>query len=129
VCNRWYDKRTKSYTACVNVLNIIRITNSIDCIKLTKLNDKAGLGTNSIYHWKTKTPSTESLSKVANVLHVSVDYLLGKTDDPDVKSSSSSKKKVEINDDDVIMTFEGRPIPPEDIELMKRLLRGGRNDK
>ena len=129
MCNRWYDKWTKSYTACVNVLNIIRITNSIDYIKLTKLNDKAGLGTNSIYHWKTKTPSTESLSKVANVLHVSVDYLLGKTDDPDVKSSSSSKKKVEINDDDVIMTFEGRPIPPEDIELMKRLLRGGRNDK
>ncbi|GAB5055696.1 hypothetical protein COSHB9_00820 [Companilactobacillus alimentarius] len=37
MCNRWYDKRTKSYTACVNVLNIIRITNSIDYIKLTKL--------------------------------------------------------------------------------------------
>ena len=27
--------------------------------------------------------------------------------------------------EDVIMTFEGRPVPPEDLELMKRLLRGG----
>jgi hypothetical protein len=26
------------------------------------------------------------------------------------------------------MTFEGKPIPPEDLELMKRLLRGGRNN-
>ncbi|AKP03543.1 XRE family transcriptional regulator [Companilactobacillus farciminis] len=95
---------------------------------LTKLNDKAGLGTNSIYHWKTKTPSTESLSKVANVLHVSVDYLLGKTDDPE-PAQKNKPTEVDINDDDVIMTFEGRPIPPEDIELMKRLLRGGRNDK
>lgn len=48
---------------------------------LTKLNDAAGLGTNSIYHWRTKTPSTDSLQKVAKVLNVSVDYLLGKTDD------------------------------------------------
>ena len=96
---------------------------------LTKVNDMANLGTNTIYSWKHKEPGINNLKAVANVLHVSVDYLLGKTDDPDVKSSSSSKKKVEINDDDVIMTFEGRPIPPEDIELMKRLLRGGRNDK
>ena len=37
-------------------------------------------------------------------------------------------KQVDIADDDVIMTFEGKPIPPEDLELMKRLLRGGRNN-
>lgn len=48
---------------------------------LTKLNDEAGLGTNSIYHWRTKTPSTASLKKVADVLGVSVDYLLGNTDE------------------------------------------------
>ena len=47
---------------------------------LTKLNDASGLGTNSIYHWRTKTPSTASLKKVADVLGVSVDYLLGNTD-------------------------------------------------
>ncbi|WP_258088412.1 helix-turn-helix domain-containing protein [Weissella fangxianensis] len=48
---------------------------------LSKLNDLAGLGTNSIYHWRDKTPSTDSLKKVADVLGVSVDYLLGNTDD------------------------------------------------
>ncbi|MQB81654.1 transcriptional regulator, partial [Lactobacillus reuteri] len=24
--------------------------------------------------------------------------------------------------------FEGRPIPPEDLEIIKRLLRGGKHD-
>lgn len=94
---------------------------------LTKLNDKAGLGINSIYHWKTKTPSTESLSKVANVLHVSVDYLLGKTDDPE-PNKKNKPTEVDLNNDNTIMTFEGRPIPEEDMELIRRLLRGGRNN-
>lgn len=98
-------------------------------MSLNQLNEKAGFKQNVIYSWKNKQPSIERVNRVAEVLHVSVDYLLGKTDDPDIKSNTSSKKKVELNDDDVIMTFEGRPIPPEDIELMKRLLRGGRNDK
>ena len=77
----------------------------------------------SIYSWKKKDPSITRLTKVADVLNVSVDYLLGNTDNP------SKKKSVDLNDDDVIMTFEGRPIPPEDLELMKRLLRGGQSDR
>ncbi|WP_461241172.1 helix-turn-helix domain-containing protein [Paucilactobacillus sp. N302-9] len=39
--------------------------------------DKAGIGINSIYRWKDQTPTADSLSKVAKVLDVSVDYLLG----------------------------------------------------
>lgn len=92
---------------------------------LQKVAEKAGIGINSIYRWNTKTPSTASLQAVADVLNVSVDYLLGKTDD---NSTSMKPKQVDIADDDVIMTFEGKPIPPEDLELMKRLLRGGRNN-
>ncbi|MDT7038790.1 XRE family transcriptional regulator [Lactiplantibacillus pentosus] len=78
-----------------------------------------------MYSWKVKEPSINNLKAVADVLNVSVDYLLGKTDD---NSTSKKPKHVDIADDDVIMTFEGKPIPPEDLELMKRLLRGGRNN-
>ena len=82
---------------------------------LSALNDKAGLGTNSIYHWKNKTPSTQSLNKVAKVLGVSADYLLGETE---------KKKTADLADKDTVFTYEGREIPPEDLEYMKRLLRG-----
>ncbi|MGN1282732.1 MAG: helix-turn-helix domain-containing protein [Limosilactobacillus sp.] len=84
---------------------------------LSSLNDKAGLGKNSIYHWKTKEPSMQSLDKVAKVLGVSADYLRGKTD---------KTKTADLADKDTVFTYEGRQIPPEDLEYMKRLLRGGK---
>ena len=86
---------------------------------LSSLNDKAGLGKNTIYSWKHKDPSTDNLQKVADVLHVSTDYLHGNTE-----KLSESKKAVDLNDDDAFLTLEGKPIPEEDRELIKRLLRG-----
>lgn len=88
-------------------------------MSLLEVNSKAELGKNVIYGWKTKDPNTESLKKVADVLGVSTDYLLGNNDRND-------KKRVDLDDDDVIFTYEGRQIPKEDIELMRRLLRGSK---
>ena len=109
----------------MTVLDRIKKVSKKRGFSLTQVNDKANLGKNTIYSWKTKEPSINNLKAVADVLNVSVDYLLGKTDD---YSTSMKPKQVDIADDDVIMTFEGKPIPPEDLELMKRLLRGGRNN-
>lgn len=83
---------------------------------------KAGIGINSIYRWKEQKPTIESLNKVATVLGVSVDYLMGKTDNPDGAKSSNDKPTVDLNKDDAILTFDGKPIPEEDMELIKRLL-------
>lgn len=66
-------------------------------------------------------PDNELLVKLANLYEVSTDYLLGKTN---IKDKTGSIKEAEINDDQVIMTFDGKPIPPEDLDLIKRLLRG-----
>lgn len=86
---------------------------------LAKLNEKAGLGTNSIYHWKTKKPSTDNLQKVAKVLNVSVDYLLGKDE-----HKIAEKRTADLTDDDVIFTYQGKPLSEEDKELIKRLMNG-----
>lgn len=51
-------------------------------LTLVEVNDKAGLGTRSIYHWKKAKPSTNNLKAVANVLNTTIDYLTGLTDDP-----------------------------------------------
>ncbi|MFT8515068.1 helix-turn-helix domain-containing protein [Schleiferilactobacillus harbinensis] len=87
-------------------------------LSLAQLNDKAGLGKNSIYHWRTKTPSTDSLQAVADVLHVSVDYLLGNTDDP----STDSKKPVDLSGTNVF-TYQGMPIPEDDWEIIQDILK------
>lgn len=83
---------------------------------------KAGLSINTIYGWKTKKPAAESIQAVADVLHVSVDYLLGNTDDP-------SPAKRQSNDDPVdlagthIFTYQGRPVSKEDWEVIQAILK------
>src|SRR5699024_2891924 len=94
---------------------------------LTKVNDMANLGTNTIYSWKHKEPGINNLKADANVINVSVDYLLGKTDDPDVNIKS---KKIDIKDamqdDYTVMSYGGREIPPEELEMIRRILDGGK---
>lgn len=95
---------------------------------IAEVERKAGVSTNYMYQWKKRNPNPETLASVAKVLNVSVDYLLGKTDE---KSTADKPKEVDIEDNDVIMTYQGRPIPEEDLEYIKRILNGGkgRNSK
>lgn len=83
--------------------------------------DKAGIGINSIYRWKEQTPTTESLSKVANVLGVSVDYLLGRDETPDWadKKDSIDLKEFLDNNLKVNMAFDGEDLTEEEIERLK----------
>ncbi|MBJ7630983.1 helix-turn-helix transcriptional regulator [Weissella sp. GP1] len=50
-------------------------------LNLKKTATKAGLSENAIYKWKIQTPQSNALQAVADVLDVSVDYLLGNTDE------------------------------------------------
>ncbi|WNW16693.1 helix-turn-helix domain-containing protein [Lactiplantibacillus plantarum] len=93
-------------------------------LTLAQLNEKVGFKQNVIYSWKTKTPSVDKVKAVADVLNVSVDYLLGNTND---NSTATKPKQVDITDDDYIMTYQGKPIPPEDMEYIKRILNGGKD--
>lgn len=65
-------------------------------------------------------PSSSYVTKLATFFNVSTDYLLGR--DP----REDDLKTADLADDDTIFTFEGKPIPEQDLEYMKRLLRGGR---
>ncbi|WP_125570490.1 helix-turn-helix domain-containing protein [Lacticaseibacillus songhuajiangensis] len=51
-------------------------------ISLQDVATRAGLGINSLYKWKSQAPTAPTIKAVADVLNVSVDYLLGNTDNP-----------------------------------------------
>lgn len=73
-------------------------------------------------------PSIEMLQKLADIFHVPFDELAG-VKDSNYHSSDPREddlKTADLADDDTIFTFEGKPIPEQDLEYMKRLLRGGR---
>lgn len=87
-------------------------------LTLNQLNDKAKLKNNIIYSWKNKTPSAENLSKVADVLGVSVDYLLGNTDEmQSTKKNPNEMDSVELDKalrgEGASLQFEGKELSDE----------------
>ena len=89
---------------------------------LTRLNNEAGLGTNSIYHWRTKSPSTASLKKVADVLGVSVDYLLGNTDEMHSNKKDAPYDLKEFIDSTPVLKYDGKDIPEAEMRIIRRIL-------
>ncbi len=65
-------------------------------LSLTDTSIKAGLGEKSIYKWKYNEPSALRVQAVADVLNVSVDYLLGNTDDPSPRASDKNDSASKI---------------------------------
>lgn len=51
--------------------------------------EQAGLGFNTMSNMKISMPKADNLAKIADCLNCSVDYLLGRTDVPDVNTGKS----------------------------------------
>ncbi|ORI80657.1 helix-turn-helix domain-containing protein [Leuconostoc mesenteroides] len=83
---------------------------------------KAGIAENSIYGWTQKTPKSDTLSKVADVLHVSTDYLLGRTDEMN-PTTVETVKKADIDDDELLLSFQGKDVTPEYRDAIIAILR------
>ncbi|WP_204123169.1 helix-turn-helix domain-containing protein [Lacticaseibacillus mingshuiensis] len=113
----------------MTLLERVKETSKKQGWSLQQTAQKAGLGINSLYAWKTKTPSADRIQAVADVLHVSVDYLLGNTDDPNPPKKSDKPQTVDLhdqmNDDLTITAWKGRTISPEEREMIRRILDGG----
>lgn len=60
---------------------------------IAEVERKAGISANYMYQWKKRNPSPKALASVADVLNVSVDYLLGNTDNPEPSTSSDGLTK------------------------------------
>lgn len=74
--------------------------------------------TYSSYEQGKREPDFETLQRIAVYFDVSTDFLLGK---------SSNRNEVDLDKPGAILRYNGRPIPPEDLEIIKRLIRGARD--
>ena len=74
----------------------------------------------SYQNWEkgTRQPSRNTIQKIANFFNVSTDYLLGKTDFPDLD--------LEVDIDNAIdnsVAYDGTPITDNDREIIKNFLK------
>lgn len=105
----------------------------LDRIKeLSKSRDKTvkevaielGLGENYLYSLKNKIPNGQTLQKLADYFHVSVDYLLGREDIEKIKEPVDLKDIVSdhVNFEDVNwdewLSFGGKPLTEKDKMLL-----------
>lgn len=74
----------------MNTFERVKVTAREKGLTLRQVEEKAGLGRNSLYRWKDYTPRVSGVTAVADVLGVSVDYLLGNTDEMHANKKNES---------------------------------------
>lgn len=94
-------------------------------ITLGALEEKLGLSRNSIYTIKNKKPSAERLQLIADYFNVSTDYLLGRTDNPNIAKEETigGYTSLEIaNMAESAMTFDGKPLTDDDKRAIQNII-------
>lgn len=79
-----------------------------------------------------RQPNIETINALANYFNVSTDYLLGRkegsktmNDDKQVDLTGIGQKE----DEEKIFSYEGKEIPKQDLELIRRILETGEYDE
>lgn len=99
----------------MTVFERIKETAKLRGTNLKNLAKQVGLSENAIYSWKNKTPRTDNVQAVADVLGVSVDYLLGNNDE----MHSNKKDDMPVDLEEVLdklgptLRFEGKELTDE----------------
>lgn len=94
-------------------------------ISLNDLEDKLGISRNSLYGIKKANPKSDRLQEIADYFNVSTDYLLGRTDNPNIANNdtiagytSDDLRKMAEN----AKTFDGKPLTEEDIDAIQNII-------
>lgn len=86
-----------------------------------QISKELGFGESTIYKWKIQSPKIEYLEKVAAKLNTTTDYLIGKTDNPNIKENL-----LDESENDLIAAFrlESNNMSPEEKKKFNQSLKG-----
>lgn len=97
-------------------------------LSLSDVAEKTGISPNTVYSWRVKTPRSDKLKQVAELLHTTTDYLNGLTDDPSLPTEDSFSL-----DDDKPVMYHGYTVPDKYLDMIRGLMdadiKEGKADK
>jgi len=98
-------------------------------ISMERLAKEIGISKSGIYQWDAHEPKPSTINKAADFLHVSVDYLMERTDDPsqylsETERMTSNIDLKEAKNNGAILSWGGVDIDDDDMEIIKRILEG-----
>ena len=89
-----------------------------------------GFSRNTIYNMKKSTPNVERVSKIADFFNVSTDYLLGRTENPNIAKDGDASAPLDLRDVAAqSMLFDGKPLTEEDIDFITAVLEAHLKNK
>lgn len=96
-------------------------------ISLNTLEEKLGLGKNSLYGLKRNQPSAERLQQIADYFNVSTDYLLGRTENPNIARDTVTTPDGRVVDlsnlRERVVLFDGKPLSDDDVDKIAQIIK------
>ncbi|WP_430618302.1 helix-turn-helix domain-containing protein [Enterococcus sp. DIV1054d] len=89
-------------------------------ISVRELEKRLGYSNGYFSKWKTVSPNSDGLSKVADYFNVSLDYLVGREEKNNTSFASDDLNKILDN----AKSFDGKPITENDKEAIRLFLEG-----
>lgn len=96
----------------MSLVNRIKKLCTMKKVTVAEVERKTGISNGQIRRWDTSSPKTENVQKVADYFNVSVDYLLGRTDDLYIETIAAHHDGDEWTDEEL-----------EEIERFKEFVR------
>lgn len=91
-------------------------------VSLSELERTIGISNGSISKWEKSSPKADTLQKVANYFGVSVDYLLGSTNNRYYGLSEERKEMTVEQALKSVMSYDGKPMTDNDREILKGII-------
>ena len=95
-----------------------------------ELADTLHVSQQTVGSWETERaiPGADTLAQLADYFGVTTDYLLGRKEDSKTKNDDKQVDLTGIGqkeDEEKIFSYEGKEIPKQDLELIRRILETG----
>lgn len=96
-------------------------------LSLNQVEEKLGYSKNTLYSLKRQKVSSERLQEIADYFNVSTDYLLGRTDNPNIAGDTVTTPDGRVVDlsnlRERIVLFDGKPLSDDDVDKIAQIIK------
>ena len=137
-CQLFYTQKFKYFLSCLrkadksmfSLFEKIKELCQKRGISINSLEETLGYSRNTIYSMKNKKPNAERLQEIADYFNVSTDYLLGRTENPNIAKDGDASAPLDLRDIAAqSMLFDGKPLSEEDIDFITAVLEAHLKNK
>lgn len=114
----------------MSLLDRIKLLATTHQMTMAELERKLDFSNGSLRKWGSSMPSGDKIEKVADYFNVSTDYLLGRTDNPNIANNGDASAPLDLRDIAAqSMLFDGKPLTEEDIDFITAVLEAHLKNK